>query len=96
MEAHGNPISKRLIHATSSLPKVVGRRAIQKAGIDQLDALYATLRLVRCGDTVSVSGVSEGLADPIPMMEILDKGITVRMGKPTPAPDGGDYGGAAP
>jgi len=81
MEAHGNPISGKAIALASSLPKRVARLAIEKAGIDRLDALYSALRCVRRGGTVSLSGVYGGMADPMPMMEMFDKGITIRMGQ---------------
>jgi threonine dehydrogenase-like Zn-dependent dehydrogenase len=81
MEAHGNPVSKTMIKAASSLPKAVSRKAIEKAGIDRLDALYTALRSVRRGGTVSLSGVYGGAADPFPMLEVFDKGITIRMGQ---------------
>lgn len=81
MEAHGNPLSERVIGLASSLPKAVARRAIEKVGIDRLAALHTAMRSVRRGGTVSVSGVYGGMADPIPMMEIFDKGITLRMGQ---------------
>jgi threonine dehydrogenase-like Zn-dependent dehydrogenase len=81
MEAHGNPVAKTLISAASSLPKPLSRKAIEKAGIDRLDALYSALRAVRRGGTVSLSGVYGGMADPFPMLEVFDKGITIRMGQ---------------
>jgi threonine dehydrogenase-like Zn-dependent dehydrogenase len=81
MEAHGNPVAKTLISAASSLPKTLSRKAIEKAGIDRLDALYSALRAVRRGGTVSLSGVYGGMADPFPMLEVFDKGITIRMGQ---------------
>ena len=36
---------------------------------------------VRRAGTVSVSGVYGGMADPMPMMEMFDKGISMRMGQ---------------
>jgi threonine dehydrogenase-like Zn-dependent dehydrogenase len=36
---------------------------------------------VRRGGTVSLSGVYGGMADPFPMLEVFDKGITIRMGQ---------------
>jgi threonine dehydrogenase-like Zn-dependent dehydrogenase len=81
MEAHGNPISKKVISIASSLPKPIARRSVERAGIDRLNALYCALRSVRRGGTVSVSGVYGGMADPFPMMEVFDKGITIRMGQ---------------
>ncbi|MEO7268537.1 MAG: glutathione-dependent formaldehyde dehydrogenase, partial [Knoellia sp.] len=50
-------------------------------GIDRLAALRSTIGSVRRGGTVSVSGVYGGMADPMPMMEMFDKGLTFRMGQ---------------
>jgi threonine dehydrogenase-like Zn-dependent dehydrogenase len=36
---------------------------------------------VRRGGTISVIGVYGGQADPLPMMDLFDKGITLRMGQ---------------
>ncbi|SEC94415.1 Threonine dehydrogenase [Nocardioides exalbidus] len=81
MEAHGNPIAGAAISAASRLPKVVARAAIEKVGIDRLDALLTAFEAVRRGGTVSISGVYGGMADPMPMMTMFDKGLTLRMGQ---------------
>ncbi len=81
MEAHGNPIAEKVIGAASRLPKVVARKAIESVGIDRLDALYTAFEAVRRGGTVSISGVYGGMADPLPMMTMFDKGLTLRMGQ---------------
>lgn len=81
MEAHGNPVAKSLISMASRLPKPVAQPAIEKAGIDRLDALHTAIDAVRRGGTVSLSGVYGGAIDPMPMMTMFDKGITMRMGQ---------------
>jgi len=81
MEAHGNPLSERVIGATSRLPKPVARGAVERFGIDRLAALHTAVAAVRRGGTLSISGVYGGSADPMPMMELFDKGLTVRMGQ---------------
>jgi len=81
MEAHGNPVAETVIGLTSRLPKKLARAAIEHAGIDRLDALTTAFDAVRRGGTVSISGVYGGSADPIPMMDIFDKGIALRMGQ---------------
>ncbi|MDO5494970.1 MAG: zinc-dependent alcohol dehydrogenase [bacterium] len=81
MEAHGNPVAKRVISAASRLPKPLGRAAVEHAGIDRLDALHTAIDAVRRGGTVSVVGVYGGAIDPMPLMEIFDKGITMRFGQ---------------
>ena len=81
MEAHGNPLAEKVIGVASRLPKPVARLAIEKAGIDRLAALYTAFDAVRRGGTVSISGVYGGAADPLPMMDLFDKGLTLRMGQ---------------
>jgi threonine dehydrogenase-like Zn-dependent dehydrogenase len=81
MEAHGNPIAELAISAASRLPKPIARAAIERVGIDRLDALYTAFEAVRRGGTVSISGVYGGMADPMPMMTMFDKGLTLRMGQ---------------
>ena len=81
MEAHGNPLSEKVIDAASRLPKPVARAAIERFGIDRLSALHTAIAAVRRGGTLSISGVYGGMADPMPMMELFDKGLTVRMGQ---------------
>ena len=81
MEAHGNPVSEKVIDAASRLPKPVARAAIERFGIDRLSALHTAIAAVRRGGTLSISGVYGGMADPMPMMELFDKGLTVRMGQ---------------
>jgi threonine dehydrogenase-like Zn-dependent dehydrogenase len=81
MEAHGNPLSEKVIGAASRLPKPIARGAIERFGIDRLAALHTAVAAVRRGGTLSISGVYGGSADPMPMMELFDKGLTVRMGQ---------------
>jgi threonine dehydrogenase-like Zn-dependent dehydrogenase len=81
MEAHGNPIAEAVIGVASSLPKPVARAATNRFGIDRLGALTAAIAGVRRGGTVSLLGVYGGMADPMPMMELFDKQIALRMGQ---------------
>ena len=81
MEAHGNPIAEKVVAGAARLPKALGRKAIETAGIDRLDALHTAIHSVRRAGTVSLSGVYGGMADPMPLMEMFDKGITMRMGQ---------------
>ncbi|MEX5267600.1 zinc-dependent alcohol dehydrogenase [Kocuria sp. CPCC 204721] len=81
MEAHGNPIAEKIVAGAARLPKPLGRKAIETAGIDRLDALHTAIHSVRRAGTVSVSGVYGGMADPMPMIEMFDKGISMRMGQ---------------
>jgi threonine dehydrogenase-like Zn-dependent dehydrogenase len=81
MEAHGNPIAEKVIGLASRLPKKVAQVAVENVGIDRLAALYSSFEIARRGGTVSISGVYGGTADPLPMMDLFDKGLTLRMGQ---------------
>jgi len=63
------------------LPDAVAAKLMQTAGVDKLNALYSAIDLVRRGGTVSLSGVYGGMADPMPMLQIFDKQIQLRMGQ---------------
>ena len=52
-----------------------------KAGVDRLEAVYLAIESVRRGGTVSISGVYGGAADPMPLMQMFDKQIQIRMGQ---------------
>ena len=87
MEAHGhdeprfNKMAELAQKAAGKLPDSVAQKIIEKAGVDRLDALHAAVKGVRRGGTVSVSGVYGGVADPMPMMDMFDRGIQLRMGQ---------------
>jgi threonine dehydrogenase-like Zn-dependent dehydrogenase len=54
---------------------------IETAGIDRLAALHMAIELVRRGGTVSLSGVYGGMASPMPLLQMFDKQINLRMGQ---------------
>jgi threonine dehydrogenase-like Zn-dependent dehydrogenase len=81
MEAHGAPVAKLLQDAAGLLPDAAAQPLIEKAGIDRLSALYACIDAVRRGGTVSISGVYGGALDPMPMMQLFDKQVQLRMGQ---------------
>jgi threonine dehydrogenase-like Zn-dependent dehydrogenase len=81
MEAHGSPITKAAQQVTGLLPDALGKRLMQTAGVDRLGALYSAIDIVRRGGTISLSGVYGGMADPLPMLTLFDKQITLRMGQ---------------
>jgi len=58
-----------------------GRTGHGVAAVDRLDALHVAVKAVRRGGTVSVSGVYGGEIDPMPMMEMFDRGVQLRMGQ---------------
>jgi threonine dehydrogenase-like Zn-dependent dehydrogenase len=81
MEAHGAPLGKLAQTTTGFLPKQVAAKAIEKFGVDRMEVLHEAIDTVRRGGTLSISGVYGGQLDPIPMMQLFDKGIQVRMGQ---------------
>ncbi|GAB3589414.1 zinc-dependent alcohol dehydrogenase [Angustibacter peucedani] len=81
MEAHGSPRAKLAHAAVGLLPDALAKPFSDKAAVDRLDALHTALKAVRRGGTVSVSGVYGGELDPMPMMEMFDRGIQLRMGQ---------------
>ena len=81
MEAHGSPVAKAAQTAVGLLPDAVARPLTDKMAIDRLSVLRAAFKGVRRGGTVSISGVYGGEVDPLPLMEMFDRGIQVRMGQ---------------
>jgi threonine dehydrogenase-like Zn-dependent dehydrogenase len=81
MEAHGAPGAQGVQKLVGLLPDAVAEPMMKKAGVDRLAALYTAFETVRRGGTVSIAGVYGGAADPIPMMQLFDKQIQIRMGQ---------------
>jgi threonine dehydrogenase-like Zn-dependent dehydrogenase len=81
MEAHGSPIGKLAHQLSGMLPDPVARQMVGRAGIDRLSVLHTAIDAVRRGGTISLSGVYGGMADPMPMMDLFDKQIQLRMGQ---------------
>jgi threonine dehydrogenase-like Zn-dependent dehydrogenase len=81
MEAHGSPVATVAHRLTSFLPERVADKMMQMAGIDRLASLHAAVDIVRRGGTVSIIGVYGGSADPMPMLQMFDKQIQLRMGQ---------------
>ncbi|MCR6033267.1 alcohol dehydrogenase catalytic domain-containing protein [Nocardioides sp. zg-579] len=81
MEAHGNPAAEMAIKAVGLLPDKIAEPLMLKAGFDRLAALHASIDCVRRGGTVSLSGVYGGAIDPMPLFQMFDKQIQLRMGQ---------------
>lgn len=81
LEAHGNAGVEFVQKAVGLLPDAAARQMLDKAGVDRLAALYASIDTVRRGGTVSLSGVYAGDADLMPMKTLFDKQISLRMGQ---------------
>jgi len=87
MEAHGHDeavvgqLTEAAQRATGLLPDSMAQKVTDVAAVDRLDALHVAVKAVRRGGTVSVSGVYGGEIDPMPMMEMFDRGVQLRMGQ---------------
>ncbi|KHL09076.1 threonine dehydrogenase-like Zn-dependent dehydrogenase [Mumia flava] len=81
MEAHGSPVAELAQKGLSLLPKSAQAAVMTKAGVDRLGALHTAVDAVRRGGTISISGVYGGAADPMPMMQLFDKQVQLRMGQ---------------
>jgi threonine dehydrogenase-like Zn-dependent dehydrogenase len=81
MEAHGAPVAKFAHALAGMLPDAIGQQVMQNAGTDRLTALHCAIELVQRGGTISLSGVYGGAASPMPLIQMFDKQINVRMGQ---------------
>ena len=81
MEAHGSPFQGAAVKAAGMLPDALARKAVDTFGVDRMAALQTAFATVRRAGTVSIIGVYGGQADPMPMMDLFDKGVTIRMGQ---------------
>ena len=81
MEAHGSPAPSVLQKAVGLLPDGLAKQAMTSASVDRLAALHLSTQLVRRGGTVSLSGVYTGTHDPMPMQQLFDRQVTLRMGQ---------------
>ncbi|WP_243794301.1 zinc-dependent alcohol dehydrogenase [Saccharopolyspora gloriosae] len=81
MEAHGSPGAELAQKITTALPDSLAEPMMAKAGVDRLSALYQCIDAVRRGGTISLSGVYGGMADPMPMLTLFDKGVRLSMGQ---------------
>jgi threonine dehydrogenase-like Zn-dependent dehydrogenase len=81
MEAHGARLAETMQKAVGLLPDRLAAPMAEAVGVDRLSALFDCIDTVRRGGTISLSGVYGGQVDPLPMMDLFDKGVTIRMGQ---------------
>ncbi len=81
MEAHSSAVSKLAFSVIGLLPDRIAEPLLEKAGTDRLGALYLAIDAVRRGGTISISGVYGGAADPLPLLQMFDKQLQLRMGQ---------------
>lgn len=81
MEAQGNPVVAATQTIVGVLPETVAQPLMLKAGVDRLSALHLAIDAVARGGTVSLAGVYAGAVDPMPMITVFDKQLTLRGGQ---------------
>lgn len=81
MEAHGSPMAEAAHKAAMHMPDAISTALLERAGTDRLVALLTAIDAVRRGGTLSISGVYGGAKDPLPMLALFDKQVTLRMGQ---------------
>jgi threonine dehydrogenase-like Zn-dependent dehydrogenase len=81
MEAHGAPGGKLAHTIAGMMPNAIARKVMETAGVDRLSVLNSAIEIVRRGGTISLSGVYGGTADPLNMLQMFDKQLTLRMGQ---------------
>jgi len=81
MEAHGNPAAELAQKVVGHAPGKLAKPMMLTGGLDRLAGLMLAIDAVRRGGTVSLSGVYAGVADPMPLMTMFDKQLTLRMGQ---------------
>jgi len=81
MEAHGAPIGKLAQRMAGFLPDKAAQKMIETAGFDRMSALHMAIELVQRGGTISLSGVYGGAASPMPLIQMFDKQLNIRMGQ---------------
>ena len=81
MEAHGSGGAHLAQRVVGTMPDVISRPMMERAGVDRTAALLTAIDRVRRGGTISLSGVYGGDADILPMKTMFDKQITLRTGQ---------------
>lgn len=81
MEAHGDAIGALGHKIAGALPDRLAEKLMRHTGIDRMAALHTAIDTVRRGGTISVIGVYGAMSDPMPMMVMFDKQVTMRMGQ---------------
>ena len=81
MEAHDSPVAEAAQKALGLLPKKVQEKVMLNVAADRLAALLSAVDAVRRGGTISISGVYGAPTDPLPLFELFDKQVQLRMGQ---------------
>ena len=81
MEAHGSLFEDIAQAAAGLLPDKAAQKVTERVGVDRMAAMRESFATVRRAGTISLIGVYGGQSDPFPMMDLFDKGVTLRMGQ---------------
>jgi threonine dehydrogenase-like Zn-dependent dehydrogenase len=81
MEAHGSPFARLGHEVVTRMPNALAAMIMQRVGADRMASLQLAIDLVRRGGTISISGVYGGATDPLPMLQLFDKQVQLRMGQ---------------
>jgi threonine dehydrogenase-like Zn-dependent dehydrogenase len=81
MEAHGAPGGELMQKATGLLPDAIAAKLTEEFAVDRMEVLINSIDTVRRGGTISISGVYGSQLDPLPMFQLFDKGVQIRMGQ---------------
>jgi threonine dehydrogenase-like Zn-dependent dehydrogenase len=81
MESHGSPVAGMAQKMVGLLPDALAERLMKTAGVDRMAAIHTAIDAVRRGGTISLIGVYGGAADPMPLLTMFDKQVTLRMGQ---------------
>ncbi|UJA20815.1 glutathione-dependent formaldehyde dehydrogenase [Thermoleophilia bacterium SCSIO 60948] len=81
MEAHGGTVERAAQNVANLVPDKLGAMMMSKVGVDSMAAINSAVDMVRRGGTISLIGVYAGAADPMPMVTLFDKQVTLKMGQ---------------
>lgn len=78
---NGDPVQWTAQQLAGMLPPSLAEPIAKNFSVDRLNALISSFYGVRRGGTVSLSGVYGGALDPLPMVDMFDRQLTIRMGR---------------
>ena len=81
MEAHGSPAAQGIQKFVGVIPHAIAGAMVKYAGRDRVAGQHTAVVAVRRGGTISISGVYGGAIDPMPMFQLFDKQVQIRMGQ---------------
>ncbi len=75
------PFQAFALAAAGKLTGPLASKAAETMGVNRVGGMRTAFASVRRAGTISLIGVYGGQADPFPMMDPFDKGVTIRMGQ---------------